>query len=97
MVFFLQTKVIFEVLDNLLMDINKESFRLIQGGGGGSEHVLELIERYGLYLAELVPVEVITNETLNGDNLGIYTEYKNIIIIHHVQGFTNKCLHNHYR
>ena len=72
--FLWQTKVIFEVLDNLLMDINRESFRLIQEGGGGIEHVLELIERYGLYLAELVPVEVITNETLNGDNLGIYTE-----------------------
>ena len=69
----MQTIVIFEVLDNLLMDINKESFRLLQEGGGGIEHVLELAERYGLYLAELVPVEVITIETLNGDNLGIHT------------------------
>ena len=54
------------------MDINKESFRLLQEASGGIEHVLELIERYGLYLAELVPVEVITNETLNGDNLGMH-------------------------
>ena len=70
-VLLLQTVAIFELLDNLLMDINKESFGVLQESGGGSDLVLKNVERYGLYVAHLVPVDVITIEILDGDNLGI--------------------------
>ena len=77
-VLFLQTVVIFDVADNLLEDINKESFRLLQlqEDSGGSEHVLKTVERYALYVAQSIPSEMKNSDSLNrknvtGENLGV--------------------------
>ena len=71
----MQTAVIFEVLDNLLFDVNIVSFRILQESGGGSENVLDNVERYGLYVARQVPVEPkvmdIYARNLTGENLGM--------------------------
>ena len=68
----LQTVVLFEVLDNLIVDVNKESFRLLQDSDGGSEDVLDNVERYALYVAHSIPSgkESIMNKTnLLGENI----------------------------
>ena len=72
----LQTTVIFEILDNLLVDINKESFRILQqSGAGGSVNVLDNVERYGIFVARSVPVEVELiddmTRSFTGENLGM--------------------------
>ena len=71
----LQTTVIFEVLDNILVDVNIESFRILQkSGAGGSENVLDNVERYGLSVARSVPIELESIEgltrNLTGENIG---------------------------
>ena len=71
--------VIFDVADNLLEDINKESFRLLQlqEDSGGSEHVLKTVERYALYVAHSIPSDmkgsqILNRRNLTGENLGMY-------------------------
>ena len=71
--------IIFDVADNLLEDINKESFRLLQlqEDSGGSEHVLKTVERYALYVAHFIPSEmkdseIFNRKNVNGKNLGMY-------------------------
>ena len=71
--------IIFDVADNLLEDINKESFRLLQlqEDSGGSEHVLKTVERYALYVAHSIPPEMKDSEISNrknvtGENLGMF-------------------------
>ena len=79
--FLLQTAVIFDASDNLLEDINKESFRLLQlqEDSGGSEHVLKTVERYALYVAHSIPSDMKDSGMLNrrnftGENLGVYLQ-----------------------
>ena len=80
-VFSLQTVIIFDVADNLLEDINKESFRLLQlqEDSGGSEHVLKTVERYALYVAHSIPEmkdsEIFNRRNVTGENLGMYLQW----------------------
>ena len=61
------------MLDNLLVDVNKESFRLLQDNNGGSEQVLDNAERYALYVAHSTAGGV--NKTnLLGENISEYAK-----------------------
>ena len=75
--FSLQTVVLFEVLDNLLVDVNKESFKLLHDNNGGSEQVLDNVERYALYVAHSTAggVEYTVNKTnLLGENISKFAQ-----------------------
>ena len=65
--------VVIEVLDNLLADINEVS---LDNTTGGSENILENVERYALYLVRSMPSEVESVPTnFSGKNLGWYDMY----------------------
>ena len=69
---FVQATAIFEVLDNLLVDGNMESFEELRDEAG-SQRVLDNVERYALYVARVLQEEgenVIINQT--GENIGMY-------------------------
>lgn len=74
---FLQTTVIFDVLDNLLVDTNMESFSILQDNDGGSEHVLDIAERYAIYLTHTISSEVVSLRNIAGDNLGLLSPISN--------------------
>ena len=67
----LQSVAIFDVLDNLLEDVNRQSFVMLEETGG-SERVLLNVERYALYVADVLQAG---GETLSrnrtGDNIGV--------------------------
>ena len=72
---FVQATAIFEVLDNLLIDGNMESFEELRDEAG-SQRVLDNVERYALYVARVLQEEgenVIINQT--GDNIGMYIQH----------------------
>ena len=62
----LQVTAIFEVLDNLLEVVNVESFDLLQDGG--SQRVLDNVERYGLYVARVLQQG---SKNRTGTNIGV--------------------------
>ena len=75
--FLLQTVVLFDVMDNLLVDVNKKSFRLLQVNNGGSEQILDNVERYALYVAQSTAGEVestVNRTNLLGKNISEYTQ-----------------------
>ena len=68
----LQAVVLFKVLDNLLVDVNEVSFRLLQFNNRGSEQVLYNAERYALYVAHSVAGgmgSTVNKTTLLGENI----------------------------
>ena len=50
---YIQTVAVFEVLDNLLEDVNSPSFEKLEKTGG-SERMLQNVERYALYVADVL-------------------------------------------
>ena len=69
----LQTEVIFGVLDNILKESNRESFLILQERGVGSEGVLNQVERYGLYVAQVLEIDggLEQSRVGIGNNIGI--------------------------
>lgn len=73
---------VIEVLDNLLADINNENLASLDNTTGGSENILENVERYALYSAQSTPLDVEYIPTnFSGKNLGLcviisLTQYK---------------------
>ena len=68
---FVQATVIFEVLDNLLIDENLDSFNLLEDVGG-SQRLLDNVERYALYVAQVLQdegMEFTADRT--GENIGM--------------------------
>ena len=64
---------IFEVLDNLLLDGNEQSFQILEEAGAG-QRVLNNVERYALYVARALQ-EQGGNDTSGrtGENIGEYS------------------------
>ena len=60
----------FELLDNVLADNNRGSYATLQESGGvGSEGVLDNVERYALYLAQVMGSG---QSNMTGINIGVY-------------------------
>ena len=63
----------FELLDNVLADNNRGSYATLQESGGvGSEGVLDNVERYALYLAQVMERQGSGQSNMTGINIGVY-------------------------
>ena len=59
----------FNLLDNILTDNNRISYYSLQKSGGvGSEGVLNNVEQYALYVAQIVEQQ---NTSIVGKNIGV--------------------------
>ena len=78
----LQVRPIFDVLDNLLEDVNIQSFDQLEEVAG-SQRVLDNVERYALYVANVLQAggEPLTTANCIGDNIGVYI---NVCVCVHV-------------
>lgn len=75
-IYHLQTTVIFDVLDNVLKENNRESFSILQEDGVGSEGVLDNVQRYGLYVARVLGMQDgPMQRTSFGENIGRSINY----------------------
>ena len=81
----LQVTAIFEVLDNLLEVVNVESFDLLQDGG--SQRVLDNVERYGLYVARVLQQG---SKNRTGTNIGVC-----VCVCVHMRVHTCVCAHEY--
>ena len=64
------------------MDVNLQSFEVLQKAGAGSERVLDNVERYALYVARVLQEGNTPDLTINqtGDNIGVYPVYVHMYI-----------------